>query len=78
VVLWSGHPMSIYTKAEKTIIDGAVYFDIETDKAMQLEVEKEKNELTTLMLQAKNKGLKTKPIENKEKELLHCDSIDHN
>ena len=34
--------------------------------------------LTTLMLQAKNKGLKTKPIEKKEKELLHCDSIDHN
>lgn len=76
VVLWSGHPMSIYTKAEKTIIDGAVYFDIETDKQLREEVQKEKNELTTLMLQAKNKGLKTKPIEKKEKELLHCDSID--
>ena len=65
VVLWSGHPMSIYTKAEKTIIDGAVYFDIETDKQLREEVQKEKNELTTLMLQAKNKGLKTKPIEKK-------------
>ena len=76
VVLWSGHPMSIYSKAEKTIIDGAVYFDIEQDKLLREEVQKEKNELTTLMLQAKNKGLKTKPIEKKEKELLHCDSID--
>jgi imidazolonepropionase-like amidohydrolase len=76
VVLWSGHPMSIYSKAEKTIIDGAVYFDIEQDKLLREEVQKEKNELTTLMLQAKNNGLKTKPIEKKEKELLHCDSID--
>jgi len=33
--------------------------------------------LTTLMLQAKNNGLKTKPVEKKEKELLHCDSVEH-
>ena len=35
VVLWSGHPMSIYSKAEKTIIEGKVYFDIEEDKALR-------------------------------------------
>ena len=29
VVLWSENPLSIYSKAEKTIIDGTVYFDIE-------------------------------------------------
>jgi hypothetical protein len=28
------------------------------------------------MLQEKNKGLKTQPIKKKEKELLHCDSMD--
>src|SRR5690606_34398501 len=26
MVLWNGHPMSIYTKAEKTLIEGKVYF----------------------------------------------------
>ena len=78
VVLWSGHPMSIYSKAEKTLIEGAVYFDIDKDKAMRRAIKKEKSELTTLMLQAKHKGLKTKPIEKKDKQLLHCDSIDHN
>lgn len=78
VVLWSGHPMSIYSKAEKTLIEGAVYFDIEKDKLMREAIKKEKNELTNLMLEAKHKGLKTKPIEKKDKELLHCDSIDHN
>jgi len=77
VVLWSDHPLSIYAKAEKTIIDGTVYFDIERDAQLREAIKKEKNELTTMMLQAKNKGLKTKPIEKKEKELLHCDSIEH-
>ncbi|RAJ13212.1 amidohydrolase family protein [Olleya aquimaris] len=77
VVLWSDHPLSIYAKAEKTIIEGKVYFDLERDAQLREAIKKEKNELTMLMLQAKNKGLKTKPIEKKEKELLHCDSIDH-
>jgi len=74
VVLWSDHPMSIYAKAEKTIIEGVTYFDINRDKQMRESIKKEKNELTLLMLKAKNSGLKTKPIEKKEKEHFHCDS----
>ncbi|WP_299890612.1 amidohydrolase family protein [uncultured Lacinutrix sp.] len=74
VVLWSDHPMSIYSKAERTIIEGATYFDITTDKQKREAIKKEKNELTTLMLQAKNKGLKTKPVEKKKKEHFHCDT----
>ena len=31
VVLWSDHPMSIYAKAEKTIVDGKVFFDRNED-----------------------------------------------
>ena len=74
VVLWSDHPMSIYAKAEKTIIEGVTYFDIDRDTQLRASIKKEKNELTSLMLQAKNKGLKTKPIEKKEKAHFHCDS----
>ncbi|AUC80856.1 amidohydrolase family protein [Lacinutrix sp. Bg11-31] len=74
VVLWSDHPMSIYAKAEKTIIEGVTYFDIDRDKQLRASIKKEKNELTSLMLQAKNKGLKTKPIVKKEKAHFHCDS----
>ena len=77
VVLWSDHPLSIYAKAEKTIIEGVTYFDIERDEQMRAAVKKEKSELINLMLEAKNKGLKTQPVKKKEKELLHCDSIDH-
>ena len=32
VVLWSDHPLSIYAKAEKTIIEGKIYFDIKDDE----------------------------------------------
>ncbi len=75
MVLWNGHPMSIYTKAEKTLIEGAVYFDIERDKQNRETMKREKNELTTMMLQAKNEGLKTKPVVKKVDEHFHCDTI---
>lgn len=76
VVLWTDHPLSIYAKAEKTIIEGVTYFDLKRDEQLRTEIQQEKSELTNLMLKAKNKGLKTQPIKKKEKELLHCDSED--
>ena len=76
IVLWSAHPMSVYTKAEKTIIDGAVYFDIEHDKLMREQIKKEKSDLINQMLVAKNKGLKTQPIKKTEKMHMHCDFLD--
>lgn len=77
VVLWTDHPLSIYAKAEKTIIEGATYFDLNRDEMLRSRIQKERSELINMMMQEKNKGLKTQPIKKKEKELLHCDSIDH-
>jgi imidazolonepropionase-like amidohydrolase len=77
VVLWTDHPLSVYAKAEKTIIEGVTYFDLARDKQMREAIKKEKSELTNLMLQDKNKGLKTQPVKKKEKVLLHCDSMDN-
>ncbi len=74
VVLWSDHPLSIYAKAEKTIIEGVTYFDLKRDEQMREVLKSEKSELTNMMLLAKNKGLKTQPIKKKEKEAMHCDS----
>ncbi|GAA4106678.1 amidohydrolase family protein [Aquimarina addita] len=76
LVLWSDHPLSIYTKAEKTMIEGAIYFDIEKDKAMRTAMASEKNELSTMMLKAKNKGLKTQPAKKKEKQHFHCETVE--
>ena len=77
VVLWSDNPLSIYAKAEKTIIEGVTYFDLKRDEVMRTQIKNEKSELINMMLQAKNKGLKTQPVKKKEKELLHCDSMDN-
>jgi len=76
VVLWSGHPLSIYSKPEKTIIDGATYFDTKRDAMMRKQVQKEKSELINIMLKEKEKGLKTQPIKKKEKKYMTCDTID--
>lgn len=77
VVLWSDHPLSVYAKAEKTIIEGITYFDLEKDKQMREAIQKEKSELINLMLQEKNKGLKTQPVKKKEDKLMHCDTMDN-
>lgn len=76
LVLWSTYPMSVSAVAEKTLIEGAVYFDIEKDKQLREEVKMQKNKLTTLMLSAKNKGLKTQPAKKEEKQRLDCDTLE--
>jgi len=76
VVLWNADPLSIYAKPEKTIIEGVVYFDIEKDKVMRDQIQKERQFLIHKMMKAKNKGLETQPIQKKEKAFLHCDSLD--
>jgi len=75
VVLWSGHPMSVYSKAEKTIIEGVTYFDIERDAQSREAIKKEKSELISMMLKDKNKGMKTQPVKKKDKPELNCDSL---
>lgn len=77
LVLWSDHPLSVYAKAEKTIIEGATYFDMKRDEIMRSQIKQEKAKLINDMLLAKNKGLKTQPIKKKEKDQMHCDYIDH-
>ncbi len=74
VVLWNNHPLSVYAKAEKTIIEGVTYFDIERDRQMRDSIKKERSELMAMMLKDKNKGLKTQPVKKKDKPQLHCDS----
>ena len=75
VVLWTDHPLSVYAKAEKTIIEGVVYFDLERDLQLREEVAEQKNILTTQMLKAKNNGVKTQPVKATKKEEMHCDTV---
>ena len=45
LVLWTGNPLSIYSKAEKTWIEGVLYFDVEEDEYLQSYLNSEKARL---------------------------------
>ena len=74
VVLWSGNPLSIYSKVEKTIIDGTIYFDIEKDLEKRKAIQQERMKLINMMLKEKIKGAPTQSPVKKVKKLFHCDS----
>ncbi len=75
VVLWSGHPLSVYARAEKTIIDGAVYFDIEKDQQQRNLIQEERNMLINMMLKEKESGKPTQKPTKKHNEEFHCDTL---
>jgi imidazolonepropionase-like amidohydrolase len=74
VVLWTDHPMSIYAKAQTTIIDGIVYFDLAQDLAKRQTVKKERSLLMNMMLNEKNNGGKVQAPKKNVKRVFHCDT----
>lgn len=75
LVLWNNHPMSVYAKAEKTLIEGATYFDLQEDLAKREAIKKERNQLIKMMLEEKEGGGKTRmPVQNK-KERFQCETL---
>ncbi len=73
LVLWSDHPMSIYTKAESTYVDGICFYDRAKDEIMRKEIAKERNRLITKTVQAIEKGAKTQSVKPEKEKLYHCD-----
>src|ERR1041384_5097712 len=45
VAIWNGHPFSVYSRVDTTIIDGVVYFDRAQDLARRPELAKERTAL---------------------------------
>ena len=74
VVLWSAHPLSIYAHAERTFVDGRQFFDVESDKALRLEMEKERLRIVQKMLAAKKGGAPTQTPVAKATGHFHCDT----
>ena len=75
LVLWNAHPLSVYAKAEKTIIQGTTYFDLEQDKALRESIKKERGELVKMLIAEKDGGGKTKRPMQSKKERFNCDSL---
>ncbi len=51
-VIWNGNPLSQFTKAEQTWVDGRKYFSLEEDKANREEIAKERAQLIQAVIAA--------------------------
>jgi len=76
LVLWSDHPMSIYAKAEKTIIQGKTYYSADKISEKIKSIEKERNFLIGQMLDASSKGAPTQNPKNVIRREFHCETLD--
>lgn len=75
VTLWTGHPLSVYSKADKTIVEGAVYFDLDRDQQLRQELEAERARLIGKMMEAKKSGAGTQKAMGRPQMDYHCDDI---
>ncbi|MBX9784188.1 MAG: amidohydrolase family protein [Chitinophagaceae bacterium] len=77
VVLWSDNPLSIYCKAQITIVDGTVYYDRQKDEQMRVEIAKERARLIAKMIGEKRAGAPTVPF-SPSMEIMHtCSEHNH-
>jgi urease alpha subunit len=76
LVLWSGHPLSVYSHPNMVMIDGAVYYSQKKDTELQKALKVERQRLIQAMIKAKGNGVKTQKVDHKEPPLYHCDSYE--
>ena len=75
LVLWTDHPLSIYAIAEKTMVDGIVYFDQEEDQKRKYAIQLERARLIQKMKDAKGRGGATQRYAKAEHKHFHCDTV---
>jgi adenine deaminase len=63
-------------KAEKTIVDGKIFFDRNEDLKKRAAIKQEKSKLITMMLNEKMKGGKTKAPMKRGDINFHCDTLE--
>ncbi|WKW11394.1 amidohydrolase family protein [Pseudogemmatithrix spongiicola] len=51
-VIWNGNPLSQFTRAEQTWVDGRRYFSLEEDARLRAEVDRQRNQLIQAVLAA--------------------------
>lgn len=77
VVVWSDNPLSIYAKAEKTIVDGIIYFDRVRDLELRKKIAAERNRLVQKMLGEKRGGSAVSPATPSYQVILSCGDHGH-
>ncbi len=73
-VLWSGNPLSVYSKAMQTWIDGSKYYDRVADSALRASIDSEKQQLVQKVLKAPDDRKNGSGGEMKKPEpIWHCE-----
>ncbi len=75
LVLWTDHPLSIYARAEITMVDGIIYYSRETDNESRAAVAQERTRLIGKMRNFKANGGKTQKAKKPEKHDWHCEDF---
>ena len=76
LVLWSDHPLSIYAKVEKNMIDGRIYYDLEQDVEKREMIARERARLIQKMQQVGKNGEATQTASGTSKQRFHCDDLE--
>lgn len=76
VVLWNGHPLSIYSTPEATWVDGVRHFDRQRDALRQQWLATERNRIIQLMIEAKKNGEPVRKAEKKEERHYRCETLE--
>lgn len=77
VVLWNAHPLSVFASAQKTFIDGRLYFDREENEKTEALIAAERRRLIQAMIRAKKGGTPTQKAEVKIEPEYHCDTLEY-
>ncbi|MGY8989907.1 MAG: hypothetical protein ACKVJA_06580, partial [Flavobacteriales bacterium] len=75
IVIWSGNPLSVYSKVEKTFVDGRLLFDKTKNLELMKRDLKEKMRIINKMAN-KNSDEETQKVERTEDLLYHCDTVE--
>ena len=77
LVLWNANPLSIYARPEKTIIDGAIYFDLQAEDKKRDDLQAERARLIQKMITAKAGGAPTagRPAFRRQR-MWHCEDVE--
>jgi len=75
IVIWSGNPLSIYSKVEQTYVDGKLLFDITKNLELMKRDLKEKMRIINKMVNG-NSDEETQKVEQTEEHHYHCDTVE--
>ena len=75
IVIWTGNPLSVYSKVEQTYVDGKLLFDITKNMELMKRDLKEKMRIINKMVNG-NSEEETQKVEHIEEHHYHCDTVE--